>query len=183
MEGRIDALKKKLQARQFGLASAKQLLDFMALKEKAAIDGQSGERWDITRVRQKADGDVVQLESERKKLLADIADLNQAGNAGAVVLEVVPLKTIDAECAALILNEVFNGPGDGSKKPGAAKPELRIRIVSETSTNSLLIIKASAVDLATLRQLVINAIDKPKRKPSRRQSPAQCTSVVVRGKR
>jgi type II secretory pathway component GspD/PulD (secretin) len=64
--------------------------------------------------------------------------------------EVIPLKNANAEDVAKVLNEVFNGP-DGKGK--------RVAVVAEKKTNAVVVTKASAADLKTIKELVKNAVD------------------------
>jgi RNA polymerase sigma factor (sigma-70 family) len=64
--------------------------------------------------------------------------------------EVIPLKNAKAEEVAKVLNEVFNGP-DG--KGG------RVAVVAEKKSNAVVVTKASAADLKTIKDLLKNAMD------------------------
>lgn len=101
--------------------------------------------------------------------------------------DVIRLKYVSAEEAAKVISEVFNGPaqpaagrpGGGRGGPGggfnplamiaqfagvgAAAPtnpsDGRVRVVADKNSNSLIVVKASALDLATIRLLLEKAID------------------------
>ncbi|MGL4421518.1 MAG: secretin N-terminal domain-containing protein, partial [Gemmataceae bacterium] len=102
------------------------------------------------------------------------------------LFEVIRLKNASAEEAAKVMTEVFNGPtqassggrvgpggggglsgalgflgqfaGIGASAP-AAPAAGRIRIVADKQSNSLIVVKASLVDLALIRKLLEKAVD------------------------
>lgn len=86
-----------------------------------------------------------------------IAKPQRSGTEKAEVPVVIPLKVAASNEAVVTLTEIFN---DGDSKPAAGKTPLRIRIVSDPHSNSLIILKASPMDLATIRKLVEKVIDK-----------------------
>ena len=128
------------------------------------------------------DPEALDLATQLARLLTD-------QKAGEAIYEVIRLKNVAAEDAAKIINEVFNGPsqpaqgaggrggqGGGGFNPlqllgsiagigggGAAAPANpspgRIRVVAEKNSNSLIVVKASPLDLLTIRTLLQNAID------------------------
>jgi len=64
--------------------------------------------------------------------------------------EVIPLKNAKSEDVVRVLNEVFNGSdGKGS----------RVAVVAEKTSNAVVVTKASAADLKTIKDLLKNAID------------------------
>jgi RNA polymerase sigma factor (sigma-70 family) len=72
--------------------------------------------------------------------------------------DVLKLKNAYAEETVKLLHEVFNGPGKG---PG------RVRLVADTRTNSIVVVKASATDMEILQKLLAKSIDvegKPEKK-------------------
>jgi type II secretory pathway component GspD/PulD (secretin) len=100
--------------------------------------------------------------------------------------DVIRLKNVSAEDAAKVITEIFNGPqqqnqipnfggrgGRGGRNPfamlaqfagagasGPANPSAdRVRVVAEKTSNSLIVVKASALDLFTIRKLLEKAID------------------------
>jgi type II secretory pathway component GspD/PulD (secretin) len=98
------------------------------------------------------------------------------------LFEVIRLKYVSAEDAARVISEVFNGPaqpqqqggGLGGLNPlagilgrfGAAGAQAptnpapgRVRVVAEKGSNSLIVVKASPLDLYTIKQLLGKAID------------------------
>ncbi|MEO2088449.1 MAG: secretin N-terminal domain-containing protein, partial [Gemmataceae bacterium] len=66
------------------------------------------------------------------------------------VYEVIKLKNANAEDVAKVLNEVFNGPGGKGS---------RVAVVAEKGSNAVVVTKASAADLKTIKELVKNAMD------------------------
>jgi type II secretory pathway component GspD/PulD (secretin) len=101
------------------------------------------------------------------------------------LFEVIRLKYVSAEDAAKVITELFNGPapqqqqggggllggnplagllgrfggpGGGAQTPTTPTPG-RIRVVAEKSSNSLIVVKASPVDLLTIKELLRNVID------------------------
>lgn len=99
------------------------------------------------------------------------------------LFKVIPLKYIAAEDAAKEITEIFNGPqqqqggnrggglfggggfnplalfgGGGGAPAGSATPN-RVRVVAEKSSNSLIVVKASPIDLLTIEKLLATAID------------------------
>ena len=105
------------------------------------------------------------------------------------LFEVLRLRMVSAEDAAKEITEIFNGPqqpqqggaGGGRGGPGggigalfggggigsllglgggaAAPAPGRVRVVAEKSSNSLIVVKASPLDLATIKRLLRDAID------------------------
>jgi type II secretory pathway component GspD/PulD (secretin) len=100
--------------------------------------------------------------------------------------DVIRLKNVSAEEAAKVITEIFNGPqqtnqmpnfggrgGRSSRNPfamlaqfagaGASAPSNpsadRVRVVAEKTSNSLIVVKASPLDLFTIRKLLEKAID------------------------
>jgi type II secretion system protein D len=93
-------------------------------------------------------------------------------------MEVIPLKNADAREAAKVLDEAFNGPKDNTQQQnpfarggffarfggfGAQAPTPKpdsIRVVADPGSNSLIIVKASPIDMLQIRSLLEKAIDK-----------------------
>jgi hypothetical protein len=80
----------------------------------------------------------------------DAADGATGEGEGAERFEVIKLKNAFAEEAVKLLHEVFNGPNKG---PG------RIRLVADSRTNSIVVVKASAADLEVIQKLLAKTID------------------------
>ncbi len=81
----------------------------------------------------------------------DTGPLNPLGDGGeAERFEVIKLKNALAEDVVKVLHDVFNGPNKG---PG------RIRLVADSRTNSLIVVKASAADLEVIQKLLAKTID------------------------
>jgi hypothetical protein len=86
--------------------------------------------------------------------------------------KVIRLKNIAAEDAVKTITEVFNGPqqaqrqggGLGGSGGGAPVPAgvntSRVRVVAENSSNSLVVINASPIDLLTIEKLVSDYVDR-----------------------
>ena len=100
-------------------------------------------------------------------LVVELTRLLQAP-AGEGEFEVIRLKHAQAANIAQVLDDVFNGSrpakgglGGGSMGPGTglARAE-RVRVVAEPITNTLLI-KASPLDVITIRNLLSKALDIP----------------------
>ena len=100
-------------------------------------------------------------------LVVELTRLLQAP-AGEGDFEVIRLKHAQAANVAQVLDDVFNGSrpakgglGGGSMGPGTglARAE-RVRVVAEPITNTLLI-KASPLDVITIRNLLSKALDIP----------------------
>lgn len=101
------------------------------------------------------------------------------------LFEVIKLKFVSAEDAAKVVSEIFNGPtaaaaggrpggggGGGGFNPinliggllGGGAPsgppeKGRVRVVAEKSSNSLIVVKSSPLDLLAMRKLLANVID------------------------
>ena len=120
--------------------------------------------------------------------------------------EILRLKNASAEDAAKVINEVFNGPQQGAAAAGgrggpgggggglggglgflaqfagvgAAAPSSpaagRIRVVAEKQSNSLIVVKASLLDLATIKKLLEKAIDS---RPDVEASSALKTRIIA----
>ncbi len=71
--------------------------------------------------------------------------------------EVIRLRHASATAVALTLDEAFNGPHKSEGRGPAPRAE-RIRVVADPVTNSLLL-KASPLDLLTIRRLLEKALD------------------------
>ncbi len=124
--------------------------------------------------------DDVQLAAEIMNLY-----LTGQGEKATERYEVIRLKNVAAEEAAKVINEIFNGPtqqqqqqrgggggggglslnplallglGGGGAAPADPKAG-RIKVVAEKASNSLIIVKASELDMVTIRGLLKNAID------------------------
>ena len=84
-------------------------------------------------------------------------------NESSEVFRVIRLKHAPADEAARVLTEVFNGPAPSRNiSPFGGSSEdrpTRVRIVADRVSNSLIIVKASPVDLATIEKLLQSAID------------------------
>ena len=103
------------------------------------------------------------------------------------LFKVIPLKYVSAEDAARELTEIFNGPqqqanrpaggggglfgggggplallglgGGGATAPAGSANPTRIRVVAEKSSNSLIVVKATPIDLLLIEKLLAAAID------------------------
>ncbi len=121
---------------------------------------------------------TVQMVAQLARLMTSEANADNR-------FEVIRLKNVDATTAAEVIQEVFNGPkpaaagggggrgGGGGFNPlallgqfagiGASAPTSptagRVRVVAEKSSNSLIVVKATAFDLATIKSLLEGAID------------------------
>jgi type II secretion system protein D len=101
--------------------------------------------------------------------------------------DVIRLKNVNAEEAARVISEVFNGPSQQNRPgaqggPGGRGAALnpfamlaqfsaagaqaptdplagRVRVVADKTSNSLIVVKASALDMMTIRMLLSKAID------------------------
>jgi type II secretory pathway component GspD/PulD (secretin) len=113
-------------------------------------------------------GNRLTVTSDDPEALALVAELLRLVQAppGEGDFEVIRLKYAQAAHAARILDEMFNGPAParggapgGAPGPGRPRPE-RARIIADPVTNSLLI-KASPLDLLTIRHLLSKALDVP----------------------
>jgi hypothetical protein len=93
------------------------------------------------------------------------------GGDGPDVFKVIRLKNVAAEDAAMTITEIFNGPqqaqrqggelgggGSGAPVPAGVNTS-RVRVVAERSSNSLVVIKASPIDLLTIEKLVSGYVD------------------------
>jgi type II secretory pathway component GspD/PulD (secretin) len=92
-------------------------------------------------------------------------------------MEVIRLKNADAREAAKVLDEAFNGPRENTQpqnpfarggffaqfgRAGAQAPEPKkdsIRVVADPGSNSLIIVKASPIQVLQIRSLLEKAID------------------------
>jgi general secretion pathway protein D len=107
-------------------------------------------------------------EPQALTLVGDLARLLTTTKDGDGGWEIIHLKTASAKNAAQILDEAFNGnkknqnnPYDDwflGYRPRQKKEEGTIRVVADTSTNSLLV-KASTLDMITIRDMVDRFID------------------------
>jgi type II secretory pathway component GspD/PulD (secretin) len=134
-------------------------------------------------------GDKLILVSEDQEALEKASQLLRLflNAKGEEIYEVLRLKHISAEEAAKTISEVFNGPsaagagrGQGGRQGGGggfnplqllgqfagigatapANPSKdRIQVVAERTSNSLIVVKASPLDLYTIRKLLEKAID------------------------
>jgi type II secretory pathway component GspD/PulD (secretin) len=66
--------------------------------------------------------------------------------------EIIPLRNAPAVSVAKLLDETFNGRGQGKNE--------RIRVVADAASNSLLV-QANALDMITIRRLLEKALDAP----------------------
>jgi type II secretory pathway component GspD/PulD (secretin) len=112
-------------------------------------------------------GNRLIVATEDPQALAAVVDLFRLlqAPAGEGEFEVVRLKHARAEDVARILEEVFLGPRPPQGGlPGGMKgagPRLeRVRVIADPATNSLLV-KASPLDLFTIRNLLTRALDVP----------------------
>ncbi|HVK19290.1 MAG TPA: secretin N-terminal domain-containing protein, partial [Fimbriiglobus sp.] len=125
---------------------------------------------------------------EYREALARMARIIlQSGDKAVERYDVIRLKNVTAEDAARTVHEVFNGPpqqnqpqqrggqqgGRGGFNPlamlaqfagaGAQAPNDptagRVRVVAEKTSNSLIVVKASPLDMLTIRKLLEKAID------------------------
>jgi type II secretory pathway component GspD/PulD (secretin) len=97
-------------------------------------------------------------------------DAGGPGAAGDGNFEVIRLKHAKAIALAAILEELFNDARP-AKGFGAGLPRAeRIRLVADPATNSL-ILRATPVDVMTIRQLLIRELDVPGAGESRRIGP------------
>ena len=134
-------------------------------------------------------GNKLTIESEDPAALQLINDLlrlyvQQGTKVDENLFEVIRLKTVSAEDAAKVVSEIFNGPtaaaaaggrpggGGGGFNPlnliggllGGGAPsgtpeKGRVRVVAEKSSNSLIVVKSSPLDLLAMRKLLANVID------------------------
>ncbi len=124
------------------------------------------------------DPEVLDLATQLARLLTD-------QKAGEAIYEVIRLKNVAAEDAAKVISEIFNGPAQpapatgGGGRGGGFNPLAllgsmagigggttavtptpgRVRVVAEKNSNSLIVVKASPLDLLTIRSLLASAID------------------------
>jgi type II secretory pathway component GspD/PulD (secretin) len=133
-------------------------------------------------------GNKLTIESDDPQALQLINDLirlyvQQGTKVDENLFEVIKLKFVGADDAAKVITEVFNGPqqqqqggrggGGGGFNPlnliggligantapsGPPAPG-RVRVVAEKSSNSLIVVKASPLDLLTMKKLLANVID------------------------
>jgi hypothetical protein len=84
--------------------------------------------------------------------------------------KVIRLKNISAEDAAKTITEIFNGPQQNQERRGGVAPSVptagRIRLVAEKSSNSLVVIKSSPIDLLAIEMLLSDHIDRGTMKDS-----------------
>jgi hypothetical protein len=96
-----------------------------------------------------ADPEVLRLVSEMVRLLSEAA---------ASDFEVIRLKHARATEAARVLDEVFNGAKPGKENPKGGVRLERVRVVADPSSNAL-IVRASSLDLLTIRNLLEQHLD------------------------
>jgi RNA polymerase sigma factor (sigma-70 family) len=98
------------------------------------------------------------------------------------LFKVIRLKNVLAEDAAKSITEIFNGPQQNQPHQGgggplvplgglkggtpAAPTAARIRVVAEKSSNSIVVIKASPIDLLTIENLLKDYVDRDSTKRS-----------------
>jgi hypothetical protein len=98
------------------------------------------------------------------------------------LFKVIRLKNVSAEDAARTITELFNGPQQNQPQPGGGGPLVppggfkagappvpttaRVRVVAEKSSNSIVVIKASPIDLLTIEQLLKDYVDRESTKGS-----------------
>jgi general secretion pathway protein D len=164
-----------------GTLVVQQLVDPKELKDdkKDKNDKREGAPITITPL-----GNKLMISSDDPQALALVAELTKLltqtpSDVGE--FHVIKLKNASAVEAAKILEDVFNGPkqpqqqqmpgggrfgpqffnqfaAPGAVAPGAPRKEDPIRVVADTTTNSL-IIRASPLNLLTIRRLLDKAID------------------------
>jgi hypothetical protein len=110
-------------------------------------------------------------------LLARLASLLTSPGPDENLFKVIPLKIVSAEDAAKMLTEIFNGPqqnpsqqgGDGplvlpsfkgGVRPISIPTAARIRVVADRNSNSIVVIKASPIDLLAIEKLLKDFIDR-----------------------
>jgi hypothetical protein len=82
------------------------------------------------------------------------------------VFKVIRLKkSVSAEDAAKTITETFNGPQQNQERQGGGKAHFvpnvgRVLVVAEKSTNSIVVIKSSPIDLFTIEKLLGDSIDR-----------------------
>jgi type II secretion system protein D len=131
-------------------------------------------------------GNKIIIQSEDTAALDVLAALTKFYTAKSTtaddnLFKVIPLKLISAEDAAREITEIFNGPqqqqqgrggglggglnplallglGGGGAAPAAPAPG-RVRVVAEKSSNSLIVVKASPLDLLLIEKLLYGTID------------------------
>jgi type II secretory pathway component GspD/PulD (secretin) len=133
-------------------------------------------------------GNKLTVESEDTAALQLINDMirlyvQNGTKADENLFEVIKLKFVGAEDAAKVVTEVFNGPQQqnqggnrggggggfnpinliggllGSTAPSGPPAPGRVRVVAEKSSNSLIVVKSSPIDLLTMKKLLANVID------------------------
>ncbi|HXD86696.1 MAG TPA: secretin N-terminal domain-containing protein, partial [Urbifossiella sp.] len=122
------------------------------------------------------DPEALKLASELLKLYTP----SQLTKPNENLFEVIKLKYVNAEDAAKVISEIFNGPppqqqqqgGRGGFNPinllggllgggastGTPTPG-RVRVVAEKSSNSIVVVKSSRLDLLTMKKLLGSYID------------------------
>jgi len=133
-------------------------------------------------------GNKITVESEDTSALQLINDMirlymQNGSKPDDNLMEVIKLKYVGAEDAAKVVSEVFNGPqptnqsrgggggggfnpinliggllGGGGAPSGPPAPG-RVRVVAEKSSNSLIVVRSSPLDLLTMKKLLANVID------------------------
>ncbi|HEV3437827.1 MAG TPA: secretin N-terminal domain-containing protein, partial [Gemmata sp.] len=92
------------------------------------------------------------------------------------LFKVIRLKNVSAEDAAKTITEIFNGPQQNQPQQGGGGPLVppgglkggaapvptvaRIRVVADKSSNSIVVIKASPIDLLTIEKLLKEYVDR-----------------------
>ncbi len=130
-------------------------------KQDAKLPGKPNVPVTIT-----AAGDKLVLSSDDPEALALAKELVRLANRapGQGDFEVIRLRHANAAAIAQTLDEIFNGPraGEGKAFPGTKggppRRENRVRIVPEPVTNTLLV-RASPLDLMTIRRLLERSLD------------------------
>jgi hypothetical protein len=111
-------------------------------------------------------GNQLVVTSDDKDAIAVLASLARyltSMKSDEVVFKVIRLKNVRAEDAAKTINQIFNGPqpqggGLGGAAILGATPG-RVRVVADESSNSIVVIKASGIDLLAVETLLSDYID------------------------
>jgi hypothetical protein len=165
-----------------GAPVAQQLADPKELKDKKQDQG-NGKEGALPAITITAFGNKLLITSEDPTALQTVQELTRLltqTTAGEGDFQVIKLKRANAAEAAKVLDEAFNGPkqtqqqpqpgGPGAGGPGvpggppaapatpSTRREDRVRVVADTTTNSLLV-RASPLDMMTIRRLLDRAID------------------------
>lgn len=109
---------------------------------------------------------ITSDDKEALDLLVSLAQHFTSPRPDENVFKVIRIKNVKAEDAAKTITELFNGPQpnqqrrDGVKEAPAAPTPGRVRVVADKITNSIVVIKASPIDLLTIEKLLSDNIDR-----------------------